>query len=226
MAVKNPYYIYKEDTQKLTAEQIKSAKFNNYFLMSVFTRLVQSNGENAVEAVSKSYLPGLLLNSLPKTDIQTGIDSKNLGAKVKFLIQALQDSKANRESFNSSFFADLIHRLAFGSIRQDYSKRWKNYKATKNCIEKYKEKDPFDAAILCHSKNDNLPVGINFATLIDGIVVANNRGEFHLRTNFNPLSTEAVQMTDACDIYLTMLQENPTFVQNFYLSEDESFASL
>ena len=220
----NKYYLDSEDTKKLTVEQLRAAKYNNYFLMSVFTNLVAEKGTNSETVVNSSFLPGLLLNNLPRKDSQTGIDSHNLGAKLNFLLRTLRNNPEAQKNFSSSFLSQLIECFRRGTTAIEDG-QWIDYKESSHCEERYKNKDPFSAALLCYSRNDSLPVGINFAKIIDCLITTNNKGEYKLRDDFDKLSKEAAEMTAACDKYLNAIKTNPSFTRNFY-QDPENSASI
>ena len=204
-----------EKEKEAHKQATRNAKYNNYFLMSVFTNLVAENGTNASSVVPSTFLPNILLGRLPKEDADTKIDSQQLGAKIKFLLRELKSGEQAQQFFSNSFFSKLIECFRRGTTSTNTIDRWIAYKPTEACDAKYKEREPFAAALMCYQKNENLPVGINFAKIIDCLIVRKNNGEYAFRQNFDEFGEEATLMTAACDKYLRALKTNPLFTSNF-----------
>ena len=211
---KNPYYLDRDDCRRLSVDQLRAAKYNNQFLMSVFTKLVASEGENAQESVG-NFITCILDNKLPRSDFETGIPSYNLGAKLNFLVTTLQSKPMERKKFQNSFFYQLISAFRRGTTTFDETEHWDNYIPTAACSENYKERGPFAIAMLCHSKDNSAPIGINFATLIDSLIGTDSTGRYYIKSDFDKLGSNAKEMNTACKTYLTTIKSNPAFRQNF-----------
>lgn len=209
------YFIDKDLSSKLTPEQLRAAKFNNHWLMAVFTKLVESNGNNIKEIIGNDNLPGILCGKLPRSDQDTGIDSEKLGEKLRFLAQELQTPQG-KLAFQQSFFFQLIEAFRRGTI--DYTKKdcWISYEYISNSDPKYANKEPFTAACLCHARDEKTPVGINFYTLIDSLIGEEN-GNYKIKTLFDPLDRTAkgTEMTEACAKHLNVLKNNKHFKECF-----------
>lgn len=218
---KNKYFLDKESTKGLSIEQLRAAKFNNQFLMSVFTNLVAHDGTNAESVIGQDYITCLLDNKLPRSDAETGVSSKNLGAKLSFLIKTLRNNPEEQKKFQNSFFFQLIEVFRRGTINYDEQEIWSNYKPTTLCPDKYKKKGAFSIAMLCHSKNDSAPIGIDFSTLIDSLIDTDKNGNYFITTDFDKFGSEAQEMNNACKEYLKLIKSTPTF-QSYFESEDGS----
>ncbi|MBE7074328.1 MAG: hypothetical protein E7379_04500 [Clostridiales bacterium] len=218
----NRYYLDKEDCKKLTIQQLRAYKYNNQFLISVFSLLNDSDGRNPEDALGFK-LPCILENKLPKPDSETGIPSNNLGAKINFLIQTLKNSEADRQKFVNSFFYQAIEILRRGSL--DYTDGWDTYKISSKCPDLHKDKNPFTLAILSHSKTNELPIGLDFTKLIDSLIGTDKNGKYYIRTDFDKMSSNAREINLACEAYLKMIKTNPMF--NTYCEKiDESASEL
>ena len=219
MAEKNPYYIDKEDTSKLTKVQIDNAKHNNRFLLSVFTNLVANDGKNATLSVPFGRRTQLLAGNLPYSDKETGISSYRLGEKVSFLLQALETSEEERAFFENSYFSELIGFLCKGTTdsKIETPERWTNYVPTKYCDVDSAKKDAFTAATVFYKNDYSLPIGLNLAKIIDCIVIPNGKGGFILNKNFGVFKNAdmANKMTAAIERQLADFKGSQEFRRKF-----------
>lgn len=211
---KNKYYLDYDASKGLTTDQLRAAKYNNQFLMSVFTKLVASEGTNPEEAVG-DFITCILDNKLPRSDAETGLSSNNLGAKLNFLVTTLRNNPAAQKKFQNSFFYHLINAFRRGSTTFNEQEQWESYQPTSSCSSKYRARGPFAIAMLCHSKDDTAPIGINFATLIDSLIGGDNYGNYYIKTDFDKLGNTAKEMNMACKNYLSTIKSNSAFKQNF-----------
>ena len=224
MAEKNPYYIDKEDTKKLTIEQIKAAKYNNVFLISLFTNIVDQEGFNASTAAGK-HRAQINLGELPCSEKTTGLPQYELGKKLEFLIGSLTNSPDARSRFMSSYFRTLIDRIRDGSVGDN--KSWVDYSRLSSCDRDVEGYSPLNAALLAYSKDDSCEIGLNFAKLIDCLVRKNRFGKFEF-VNFNETTSENKEMSKkmglAINEQLLSLKTNNKFTRNFkYDPSNEAF---
>ncbi|MBO5394517.1 MAG: hypothetical protein J6A28_01260 [Clostridia bacterium] len=224
MVEKNPYYISKEDTKRLTSEQIRAAKYNNVFLISMFTNLVGQNCENP-SATAGKHRAQINIGELPCSEAATGIPQYELGKKLEFLLATLTNSADARTMFMKSYFSTLIARLRDGSVGDN--KSWEDYRKTANCDSNLANRTPINAALLCYSQDDSMEIGINFAKVIDCLIRKTNTGKYDL-VNFdeNKLQNKDVarQMALAFNNQLKSFKSNSRFMRNFkYDPNSESY---
>lgn len=227
MAEKNPYYIDREDTRRLSKEQIDCAKANNKFLLSVFTKLVMSEGKNATLAVPVGKRSQLLEGKLPYSDKETGISSNNLGQKVCFLLKALETNEADREAFANSYFSELITFLCKGTTDTEINtpERWTNYVPTSRCNSEVAKKDAFTAATIFYKNDYTMPVGLNLSKIIDCLVTSNGKGGFELNKTFGAFKNAdmASKMTNAIKQQLFDFKNSTAFKTSFEKEDDGKY---
>ena len=224
----NPFYIGQEKSKALSVDELHNAKFNNQFAISVFSSLAEYEGLSPDTAVKAKYKnEDGKLTKLPKSDSETGIYSNNLAKKIQCLIEELK-KPGGPELFTHSFFYQIIDRIRLGSMEYTSKELWENYKEKPTCEERYQGKDPLFVALLCHLRNQDRPIGLDFSKLIDCIMVPNGNGGYKMIKEPDKRTKE--QASQACKAYLKTLRENPAFTKNFEYqqpaSEDDSYKIL
>ena len=224
----NPFYIGPEKSRAMSVDQLHDTKFNNQFAISVFSALAESEGQSPETAIKAKYKDEKgRLAKLPKSDKETGFYSNDLAKKIQCLIEELK-KPGGPEFFTHSFFYQLIDHIRLGSMEYVGEELWQNFKEKSTCEERYKEKDPLFVALLCHLRNPDRPVGLDFTKLIDCLMVPNGNGGYKMIKEPDRRTKETA--TQACEAYLKALRENPAFTKNFEYqtpaSEDDSYRIL
>lgn len=171
-----------------TPERLRMVKLNNKFLFTLFSamRTSQSREEFMSSKIYQKYKNTFLTGSLYKNDNLTGFNTKNLGEKIKFLVMAFCDEshpENMKKIQNSTFLKDILPILYHGGIpnqNADSDERWELYRHTTS-NQKYKNLSPLNGAVSCYVNDPSLPVGIDFSTLIDGIVKQDRYGNYEIR---------------------------------------------
>ena len=215
----NRFFIGDEKSRSMTIDQVHDAKFNNQFAISVFSALAETGGKYPDDAVKEKYRERINNNQLPKSDTETGIFSNNLAKKIKCLIEELKKPGAT-ELFTHSFFYQIIDRIRLGSMEYNSQEMWQNFKETAGCEDRYKGKDPLFASLLCHLRNPDRAIGLDFTKLIDCLMVPNGKGGYSMVRE--PDKRTKDEATQACKAYLKLLRENPAFTKNFEPAEPAS----
>ena len=216
----NPFYIGQEKSRAMSIDQLHNAKLNNQFAISVFSALAESEGEYPDSAVKSKYKDeNGILTKLPKSDAETGIYSNNLAKKIQCLINELK-KPGGAELFTHSFFYQIIDHIRLGSMEYSTEELWQNFQEKSNCEERYQGKDPLFVSLLCHLRNPDRPVGLDFTKLIDCLMVPNGNGGYKMVKEPDKRTKELANQ--ACKAYLKTLRENPSFIKNFEYHEPAS----
>ena len=199
----NPFFIGEEKSIVMSDDERHSAKFNNQFAISIFSYLAEHEGKNPEDAIQEKYKEKINNNQLPRSDEETGLYSNNLAKKIKCLIEELKKPGAS-ELFTHSFFYQIIDRIRLGSMEYNNQEMWENYKEKASCEERYQGKDPLFASLLCHLRNPDRAVGLDFTRLIDCLMVPNGKGGYSMIKEPDKKTKEAA--TQACKAYLKLLK--------------------
>lgn len=219
----NPYFIGEEKSKKLTTDQLRASKFNSQFALSVFSSLVENNGENPYLSMSETHLEKILKGQMPKSGAETGLASNDFANKIRCLLAELKQP-GGVETFTHTFFYRIIDRCRLGSTDYNKEEFWINFREKSDIDPKYQGKNAYFAALLCHSRNNSRPIGLNFSKFIDCLMVPDGKGGYKMSNKIDESSKEGQQITLAFSEYLKLLRENPDFLANFEYKEsnDES----
>lgn len=171
----NPYYI--DNNFALSDRQKELLKENNIYIFTVLSSIVKNKGlTNSIRpAFKKKILSGKLYNS----DNVLGLNTNNLGEKLKALFIAL-DKEENRKKFCDSYFNIAISTITSGNNIENSDADWLNYSETPICSQELKGKSPLKAALVCYKDDNNVAVGLNMMKAIDTIIKKNKYGEYEI----------------------------------------------
>ena len=212
---KNPYFIDRGDDSRLTREQSKYMKENWTFVTTILTNIMKENG--GVEAIkgAPNYLTRILSGTLMHSDKLTGVNSRRLGEKIRFLVTYLDASDKNKERFMNTFFAQSLFSLLYNGPCDNNAELWTSYKRYSDLDPELAGKKALSAAVYCYRNDPTVPVGLNYITLIDALVKENKDGSFSI-TDGNEFSLATkTQMTNAVNAQIRMLKAIPRFKQSY-----------
>lgn len=208
----NPYYI--DNDSGLTKEQRIMIKENNYYLSFIFHTIILNEGKT--DKLPPAYRKKILQGQLYYPDNKTGVNSNNLGEKLKALFIAL-DKPENRELFRKSYVALALQTLITGKTIES-EENWADYKSTPNCPSDLKNKKAiFQAAFACYRNDDHTPVGINMSKLIDSIVIKDEKGKYVLK---DTTAEQGDLMMQATAKQVNVMKNIPSFKDNFRCDEN------
>ncbi len=217
--MENKYFI--NDNKNLTKKQLARAKANNFYLFNAMAKLRSSvrKGQKRIGGPLRSAMLG---GKLQFDDEYTGLDSNDLGGKIKFLITSIGDDKhpENLKMFKESFFYTVfLKKIVTG---QDFDNDLKNWPLYKNIStnEEVKTKSAFGFACMLVKDDMSLPLGFDFSKVIDTIVQTDENGNYYLEDNCS--SEDELAITEALNYQISILQNHPEFEKNFVYTEKEN----
>lgn len=209
MKENNKYYI--EDNAGLTGEKLANMKKNNYYLYRAFTNLYKSV-EDKNPKIGGPFRPALLAGELQRSDAQTGFNTNNLAAKLKYLTIQLSDP-ANVAKFKKSFlYQNILEPMSCGT-QAEVDDQWLNFKHTNNYDPVFKNKSSLDAALICQRDDQNAPFGLDFSKLIDTFVQTDKYGNYYLEDKYT--IEDEIAGDEAMHRQLKSLKSNARFKESY-----------
>lgn len=190
-------------------DRMRAIKFNNIFIFSTFDQFFNEEFPNT--PVMQKYMPTILSGNLARTDKITGYNSKNLGEKLRFLVKTCIKSPEKLKMFKNSFFAQSVLTILSNGCTGGWAneqERWPSYKNLG---------DPFVAgmntingALKCYLNDPTVPVGIDVANLIDGIIKKDANGNYKIIADFDDIEKKE-EMVEAMTAYVNLLKSTKRF---------------
>ncbi len=213
----NKYLIY--DSDKLTERQLTFAKANSFYLFHAMAKLRSSvrKGDKIIGGVLHSPMIG---GKLQYDDIYTGLNTNDLGGKIKFLVEALSDEKhpENLEMFKKSFFYTVfLKKIVTGAYYDNDLVNWPMYKNVSN-DENIKKRSAFGFAMEVMKDDMSLPLGVDFSKVIDIIVQTDKNGNYYLEENCS--NEDKLAIAEAVNLFFSILQNHPRFGMHFINPEE------
>jgi len=231
MTFKNPYFSSENadfvsvKDQKPTAERMRMIKVNNKFLFTLFSamRTSKTKEEFTNTKIYQKYKNTFLAGNLFKNDNLTGFNTKKLGEKIKFLVMAFCD-ESHPENIQkiqeSSFMKDIMMILYHGGISPegtDSDEMWELYEKADTVDGDLKNLSPLNGAVSCYVNDNTMPVGLDFSTLIDGIVKEDEYGNYEIASEIDNLKTNE-EMIVAMKTFVDMMKSSEKFKRNYHNS--------
>lgn len=172
----NPYYI--DNNYPITEHQKQLLKENNIYILTALSSIIKNKGETS--SVRPAYKKKILSGKLYNPDNVLGLNTNNLGEKLKALFIAL-DKEENKKKFCNSYFNIAISTITSGNNIENYDADWLNYSQATTCAQELKGKTPLQAALACYKEDPKMPVGLNMMTVIDTIIQKNKYGQYEIQ---------------------------------------------
>lgn len=226
----NPYFS-KDDQdfvstidRKVDPERMKRIKANNRFILSVLQIITLKEDFFNTPGMQKYWDRVIIAGNLANSDKLTGFNTKNLGEKIKFLVKTLAKSPEKLDAFKNSFFVkkviEPIYIGDFSFASSDLSPSLN--KSVKNDRWEYYEKignDPdlkgsqLNCALKCYTDDPTVPVGLNFANLINCVVREDEYGNYQFVTEMtDEMQDDAIK---ASKEFIELLKSIDRFKNNF-----------
>ncbi len=214
----NPYYLDFNSQKGMTPDQVKKIKENNYNMVVALNQLTKAIKQGP-EAI-KNFRKQLGSHDIVKyPDSETGMKTYEFTNKLRFLASKLENDRAACVDFSnlsncgkglSYLFAGYFYTNSNKDFCDKYCK-WREYKSTENTIDKFKNRDPLTVSLYLQKKEDIMPIGLDYAKMLDGVVTGEN-GNYQLKIN----GYDDVAVLDAVEQEIFDLKTNETFYKNFY----------
>lgn len=110
----NPYYI--DNNYPITEHQKQLLKENNIYILTALSSIIKNKGETS--SVRPAYKKKILSGKLYNPDNVLGLNTNNLGEKLKALFIAL-DKEENKKKFCNSYFniaISLSHQVQYRKL--------------------------------------------------------------------------------------------------------------
>ncbi len=214
----NPYYLDFSDQKGMTIEQVRKIKENNHAMAVALNQLAKAvkMGPTSI----RSFRKQLGNHDVVKyPDSETGMNTHEFTDKLRFLAARLENDKVACVDFlNLSACGKGLSYLFSGYVYTESDKdfcdkycKWREYKQTENCEDRFKNRDPLTIALYLQKREDILPIGLDYAKMLDSVVTGeNNNYEINIHTN------DARQIIAAVEQQIFDLKTNETFYKNFY----------
>lgn len=214
----NPYYLDFNDQKGMSYEQIRKIKENNHSMVVALNQLTKAvkQGPDAIRRFRKQ-LGNHDVVKYP--DSETGMKTYEFTDKLRFLASKLENDRAACVDFtNLSSCGRGLAYLFAGYVYTENDKdfcdkycRWKEYKSTDKTIPTFKNQDPLNVALYLQKKEDVMPIGLDYAQMLNDVVPGEN-GNYQL----NITGRDDGRMLFAVEQQIFDLKTNETFYNNFY----------
>ena len=215
MREKNKYYI--KDNAGLTGEKLANMKKNNYYVYRALTNIYKSVEDNNPK-IGGPFRSALLAGELQRSDTQTGFNTNNLGAKLKYLVASLNDPASVAKFKKSFLYQNILEPMSCGT-QAEVDDQWLNFKHTNGYDPAFKNKSSLDAALICQRDDMTAPFGLDFSKLIDTFVQTDRNGNYYLEDKYT--IEEEIAGDEAMHAQLKSLKSNERFKAS-YLNPKET----